>query len=76
VDPGLGTRRHHQARSLAEVALCARSHEIALDVVPQLRRERRVNVQHDAGLAGGATAVPAAEAVSLEDGESEPRGIA
>ena len=75
MDPGLGTRRHHQARSLAEVALCARSHEIALDgCAPSCDGNDVVNVQHDAGLAGGATAVPAAEAVSLEDGESEPRG--
>jgi hypothetical protein len=31
-----------------------------------------VDVEHDAGLVGGATAIPAAEGVSLKDGEPKP----
>jgi hypothetical protein len=31
-------------------------------------------MEHDAGVGGGPTAVPAAEAISLEDGEPQPRG--
>ena len=72
--PALRTR-HHRARGLAEVAVRARSHEVArAGGAPNSDGNYVVDMEHDAGVGGGPTAVLAAEAISLEDGEPQPRG--
>jgi len=63
--PASRPRRHHLARGLAEIALRAGGQEVVLVCgAAGCEGNRMVEVQHDAGLSGGTTAVPAAEAVA------------